>query len=1155
MIDRIGRGLLTSSAIVAMASAAPAYAQTKSFDVAAQPAQTGVAVFGRQADIQIVAARKHTQGKQTNSVRGAMSVEEGLAQLLAGTGLTFRAAGGQTYMIVPLASAGAAGTSQGAAEAGRGQGLLVGSVRDHRTGSALKGARVEVVETGETTSTGALGDFRFARLPTGDVTLRISYLGFPEQTETVSVVGGLTNRADVYLGSGVTTEIVVIGQVSARAQALNQERAAENSSTIISGDLLGNFNGTTVSDSLRRAPGVSFQQNVNTGDGTNIIVRGLSPDYNQVSLNGVPLPAGGGNVGSSIGRSPNLASILSDSVSEIKISKTLLANQDSAGTGGLVDIETKSPLDRPKRYFHFSADGTKRAKGFGDDYLLSGTASFRFGASNNFGISASVQFRKQSVSSYAYSADGIYGAYLPLLPNGQPASPSTLDPRTPFPFYDGAEYRTRFVAVNANEARSRTRTISLSSEWQVSDATNLRLDYLRSDQRDDTFFTSYKIGDIFSDYQLAPVPGLGGELRYVYTNPFSTLYSSTTIDYTPDAKAKTDVVSFRGETNSGPLTLKYAGSRTTGSSYSPFTGGFGLQAFPGIPVDATTFLPEAIDPVTGRYLTYFGPRAGRGIPVPLLTQAGFDQLRNEPLPLLDTYSGSSDNRSRTQNWRGETNAKYEFGPGIFKYVEAGLEYRRSAFRSLPSTSLVYSPVYDANGFPVPLEDVGIAFNDLPFGSANTIYRFPTEASIREFIGRLDEFAQDGFLVKSESAPEALLAQQSTLEESMIGYVQGRIDIGRLEIIGGVRVDRTRVRSAFANALRIYDENFILDQATFDATRRIVDASDTLTSLLPRMLMNFRPSENVVVRAGYYSTVARPQVQQLNSEQNISYIAAPIFGPTGTQPVLDIFVGNPALKPARSHNFDVSGEWYDGKVGVIKLSLFYKRINNLLEQNQLSGFPDLGGFELPDNPVLNNLPANVLINFTQPVNSPDPATVWGLEAAFERQLTFLPGLFSGLGIYANYAYSDSKKTQTFRFFAPVFDAGGNVVDFVDTAYTRDVAFEQSPRHSGTVGLTYTKDGFDGSLFYTAQARRLLSPQRYGMDRYNEAVSSLDLRATYRFKLGGRDVRLAFEGRDLLKGKGDASSEDSIGGVGGAPKYYVAGNYLGGRKFSLGLSVTF
>ena len=94
---------MATTAIACVAAATPAYAQAKSFDVPAQSATTGIAELGRQADIQIVAARRLTEGKQVNAVRGDMTVEQALAVLLRGTGLTAQRTGAGTWSVVAAA--------------------------------------------------------------------------------------------------------------------------------------------------------------------------------------------------------------------------------------------------------------------------------------------------------------------------------------------------------------------------------------------------------------------------------------------------------------------------------------------------------------------------------------------------------------------------------------------------------------------------------------------------------------------------------------------------------------------------------------------------------------------------------------------------------------------------------------------------------------------------------------------------------------------------------------------------------------------------------------------------------------------------------------------------------------------------------------------
>jgi len=86
--------------MMVLAIAAPAAAQVRTFDIPAQAAWTGVPMLGRQADVQIGIARKDALGRRTNMVRGSMSVDRALAELLQGTGLRAIAIGSQTYSVV-----------------------------------------------------------------------------------------------------------------------------------------------------------------------------------------------------------------------------------------------------------------------------------------------------------------------------------------------------------------------------------------------------------------------------------------------------------------------------------------------------------------------------------------------------------------------------------------------------------------------------------------------------------------------------------------------------------------------------------------------------------------------------------------------------------------------------------------------------------------------------------------------------------------------------------------------------------------------------------------------------------------------------------------------------------------------------------------------
>lgn len=91
------RSQMLGSAAILFASVAPAAAaaaQTRQFDVAAQPARTGIPQFAHQAGIQILVPGPLAENLRVNRVRGALDVTAALRLLLDGTDLVPVRAGG-----------------------------------------------------------------------------------------------------------------------------------------------------------------------------------------------------------------------------------------------------------------------------------------------------------------------------------------------------------------------------------------------------------------------------------------------------------------------------------------------------------------------------------------------------------------------------------------------------------------------------------------------------------------------------------------------------------------------------------------------------------------------------------------------------------------------------------------------------------------------------------------------------------------------------------------------------------------------------------------------------------------------------------------------------------------------------------------------------
>jgi outer membrane receptor protein involved in Fe transport len=79
--------------------------------------------------------------------------------------------------------------------------------------------------------------------------------------------------------------------------------------------------------------------------------------------------------------------------------------------------------------------------------------------------------------------------------------------------------------------------------------------------------------------------------------------------------------------------------------------------------------------------------------------------------------------------------------------------------------------------------------------------------------------------------------------------------------------------------------------------------------------------------------------------------------------------------------------------------------------------------------------------TQPLNG-EAATLSGLEIALQNHLRFLPSPLDGIGLYANYTFTDSTAHFPGR--------------------TADATLPGQSRHVGNLAASYEKGGFDGRV---------------------------------------------------------------------------------------------
>ena len=231
-------------------------------------------------------------------------------------------------------------------------GSIAGRVTDAKSRLALSGARVTVTGTALETFVAQGGDYVLVNVPAGARSVVVSYVGYPEATQLVTVAAGGVATADVAVGDSTVRmeKFVIAGSAVGAARAINQQRAADTLTNLVAADDIGRFPDQNAAESIQRIPGVALYRD--QGEGRFIVVRGIKPDLNTVQLNGVSVATPDrGN------RTLPLDVIPSDALGAIEVAKVATPDKEMDGLGGRVDLKTRSAFDLKERQVQFSAQG------------------------------------------------------------------------------------------------------------------------------------------------------------------------------------------------------------------------------------------------------------------------------------------------------------------------------------------------------------------------------------------------------------------------------------------------------------------------------------------------------------------------------------------------------------------------------------------------------------------------------------------------------------------------------------------------------------------------------------------------------------------------------------------------------------------------------
>ena len=715
----------------------------------------------------------------------------------------------------------------------------------------------------------------------------------PKPKPTVSE----TNSAD----DPALEEVVVSGYIESLQQSHAIKRDAVGAEDVIVAEDIAAFPDLNLAESLQRVPGVTIDRD--SGEGRQITLRGLGPDFTRTQLNGMEVlgntASGMDNRGGvSRTRSFDYSLFASELFDRVTVQKSYAADQDEGGIGGTVQLSTAKPFDYEGFKAVLSAKGQENSNTNTTTPRLVGLISDRWG---DFGALASVAYSINDSNEFGYRnwgwsqikvspgniGPGVSAADAALLESGTIYAPQADTYST---WYD---HRTRLGTT-------------LSLQYEPSDTLKFGFDALYSRLTNDR-----------SDYALAAAG----------TNALTGNVSGTQI-------LQSDVIQ---------------GNTLVAANYT----GVDMRSEFNTETDRTNFYQTVLhgsDQVTDQLLvnTLFGySRSDYELPyfdkVFLESKDQGISFDDRPSMPVNTYGFNPADPSQWNLMRMDTQANsiinaylngkidaafafndvstLEFGSEFKRFTDSGAQYNNKVFYNTPTDESIPG----GDKLIVPYDTI------IPYvvGDVNRVY---------QLIGQTRNIESAAFLSPGSN--------YSITERTVAAYLQYDLNTmvwdHRLKANAGLRYYSTDLTSAGSIS-------------TGSAGLQPVSVQPTYRGVLPALNVAYFVQPDLVARFSANRDISRPALSDLAAAGTIS--TAPFGG--------SLSIGNPNLRPFTADSVEGSLEYYDGKVGFFSLGAFYKKLKSFIssettvEPYSATGYPL--SFLLPGQT------GSIIYNVSQPVN--------------------------------------------------------------------------------------------------------------------------------------------------------------------------------------------
>lgn len=215
---------------------------------------------------------------------------------------------------------------------------------------------------------------------------------------------------------------------------------------------------------------------------------------------------------------------------------------------------------------------------------------------------------------------------------------------------------------------------------------------------------------------------------------------------------------------------------------------------------------------------------------------------------------------------------------------------------------------------------------------------------------------------------------------------------------GARVVQTEVEATGYRPDIIVTDNAGELSASFGDLVPVTSSHD-YTEVLPSAIAIVELAPDKLVRLGVFRAMSRPDPADMGFGRAFTFANAGDDDDADPITSLDELItdvngnGNPGFDPLMSWNFDAGFEWYPNADTILAVGGYYKSFQ--------------GGFANTIQQETYNINGQSLIlPIALPQTSDDTSELYGLELTAAHTMSYLPGLWSGLGGKLSYNYVDS-----------------------------------------------------------------------------------------------------------------------------------------------------